>query len=209
MEIMAENCLFNDVEKHFFSDDYQAVIAIWEKNKKLYTFSFEDDNDRKILKALVVSYNELNRINESIFYINKFIHFFKKQKIKPNEYYDDMDFFYLSKSSIYVKERKIFCGYKTLKEYIHLGGENGDLIKSFHLLDDLLFQSYRRFNLYFVYVFIGVIILNNILKYASQIQINSIFMISFDVVGLLWIGINCLSQSLSKKIYNKLKSILI
>jgi len=198
---MAESTLFTDIEKAYLSDNYQEVITIWEKHKKNYSVNFETQNDRKILQALVVSYSELNRTEESIYYINKYIHFLKKQKNNLNGYSEDIDFYFLAKSSIYSRERKRLYEYKTLHEYIRLGGKNDKLIKSFREVEDFLFQSYRKFNLYFTYVFIGVIILNNIFRFTVQTPINPSIMTLIVVIGLLWIGINYLSKDFSRKLF--------
>ncbi|NJM15620.1 MAG: hypothetical protein HC896_09840 [Bacteroidales bacterium] len=118
---MIETALFTNIEEAYLSDDYQKVVAVWEQHKQNYSFAFENLQDRKLLQALVVSYSELNRIKESVYYINRYIRFLRAQKGNLNEYSDDIDFYFSAKSSIYSKERKWFYEYRTLREYVGLG----------------------------------------------------------------------------------------
>ena len=198
---MIESALFTNIEEAYLSDDYQKVLILWERHKRNYSFAFENPYDRKLLQAIVVSYSELNRTKESIYYINKFIHFLKNQKSGLNIYSEDVEFYFLAKSSIFSRERKRFDEYKTLREYVMLGGKSNKLIKSLNEVEGFLFQSYRQFNLYFIYVFIGVIILNNVFRFTAHSPINPLIMKSIVVIGLVWIGVNYLSKNFSRKLF--------
>lgn len=202
---MKDNVFFNDIEKAYLSNHYQDVIDIWINYKENYSLSFNEEIDKKILQAIVLSYFKLGKPKESIYYIDKYISFIKNHRDFINV--EDLDFYFLVKSSIYSKQKKRVLEYNTLREYIKLGGGDKNLLKSFCEVEEFLYFIYMKFNLYFIYSFIVLIITNNFFRVLLHASINPIIMISIVIVGLLWICANYLSKNLSKTLFKGLMNI--
>lgn len=198
--------LFLSIESAYFEDNYRKVVEEWETINKAheYSFSWQSENEIKILQALVVSYSELGDYNKSINYANIYIQQFGNIEKGDTRNWEDLNFYFLTKVTNLAKQRKWVKEYQTLLDYKRKGGKDDNLINILKPLEEKLFNKYKKCNLYFIYIFIGIIIANNILRYYSNAQVNETFMLIFSTIGVLWILSNFFSNELSLKIFRRL-----
>ncbi|MCF6170295.1 MAG: hypothetical protein L3J66_04875 [Bacteroidales bacterium] len=182
---MDYNSFFSQIEKLFFSDDYQAVVNLWEENQHHFVLDYTKEYDGEILEAIKVSYYELGFVAKSLNLINEQFRLLPKLQISLPEKDKKLNYYFNDKMSILLEMNKLISYYRMKRQYLLIWG-NKEYENHLTDIEILFYKKYVKFNNYLFFFLIVLVLLSfsaNFLDYHVDKTIQMIYEI------LTWAGL--------------------
>lgn len=197
---MSDNDLYDKIEELYLENRYNDIIEIENTHKEIDFFNPLHKDFDELAEIFAVAYIELNMFNKAITVIDLYIKNMNRKMIDDLEYQDDLTTFLKFKIEVNQKQNALIKEFKSILEYIKLGGKDNDILSLKPDVENELFARYTKINGVIMYGSIGLILLCtlNIHFWGKSI----LLILSFIVI--YWYLINFIFKKMAKKIYKRL-----
>lgn len=140
--VVKQEDLFKKFESLYIEGKYKDVIELKSKSPVLDNLGISQDQYSQLIEIFAGSFIELGMFSEAIKLIDSHIHLLKDRKHLDVEIMDDLTTFFHFKLIIKQKRKALFSEYKTINEYIALGGTDINLLNSKKDVENLIYERY-------------------------------------------------------------------
>ena len=180
--------VFNSLESLYLDSKYEEVIQIRDEYQDSFLFDESKEEYSQIIEIFSASYIELDMFNDALTLINKHIEFIKDRGYEDSDGMDDLSTLFQFKIIIYQKRKAVIKEYRTIKEYISIGGTDQHIIDNQSEVEDIIFHRFFLVNKILIGLTLLIIVLRIILPstfHSSYISIGT----SLIVIWVLLIHI--------------------
>lgn len=182
--------LFKKFESLYIEGEYKDIIELKSKypvlnNLDILQDEYSPDEYSQLIEIFAGSFTQLDMFSEAIELIDCHINLLKGKHL-DEEVMDDLTTFFHFKIIIKQKRKALFSEYKTINEYIALGGTDSNLLDIKKDVENLIYERYIIANkvIYGIAIIVTVLII-----FFPKIFRNTYTSVGTTVV-VVWMVIN-------------------
>jgi len=190
---MDDSNIYNKIKELYIEDQYKEIIEIKNANRDIDFLNPNQVDYIQLAEIIAVSYIELNLFKDALVVIDNCIDYLTENKNNG----EDLTIFFSLRIEVLKKRNSLIKQYKTVLEYMKIGGDDSHVLSLINDIENALFDRYVVVNKIIMFIILIVIILS----IFQLLYIGKPLLTMITTIGLLWYLFNYVFYKKIKSFY--------